>query len=114
MATPSHLLREQFNYLRAKMGVYGNWIILYGKQLDKRDILVQDIMAAYTSYQEMNRFNDILGEEAMLRLFVRIDEFCRIRKHQTPQELGFPDAETLHPVYKFEMTIEDDYEEYNG
>ncbi len=107
MATPSHILREQFNYLRAKMGVYGNWIILYGKELDQRDILVQDIMSAYTSYQQINRMNDILGEEAMLRMFRCIDEFCRIRKHQTPQELGFPEPEDLHSVYRFEITIED-------
>lgn len=87
--------------MRSIMGVYGNWIIIYGRQLDQRDILVQDIMAAYKSYQQASRNCDsIIVDEAIQRLFLTIDEFCRTRKFETPQQVGFPNAEVLHEVYR--------------
>ena len=74
--------REIRDALKAKLGCYCEWILKYRRALDKEDVLVQRIMKAYGIYA--NRAEDA----ALAILMSEIDEFCRERNWETPQEVG--------------------------
>lgn len=74
-------LNENERSLAAELGAYGHWLLKWGKELDKEDGLVQEIMKWYEMYHRRS------DKMAAVVLCDKIDVFCRERNRETPQTL---------------------------
>ena len=73
------LNRTQSNFV-AKFGIYGAWLIKYGKHLPEGEA-TDEIKSAYRAY--LNHFGEPVAHNE-LNLFAAIDNFCYVTHWERP------------------------------